>query len=134
MFLQPKRTKYRKVKKGKLGKFNFKSNSLKFGTVGLKSIESGTISAKQLEAARQAISRKIKRGGKLWLRVQPTIPITSKPLEVRMGKGKGNVNYWSTRIRGGTVLFELCGINFDIAKLAFKTGGAKLSVKTKVFI
>ena len=70
----------------------------------------------------------------MWLRVQPTIPITSKPLEVRMGKGKGNVNYWSTRIRGGTVLFELCGINFDIAKLAFKTGGAKLSVKTKVFI
>ena len=134
MFLQPKRTKYRKVKKGKLGKFNFKSNSLKFGTVGLKSIESGMISAKQLEAARQAISRKIKRGGKLWLRVQPTIPITSKPLEVRMGKGKGNVNYWSARVRGGTVLFELCGINFDVAKLAFKTGGAKLSVKTKVFM
>jgi large subunit ribosomal protein L16 len=133
MFLQPKKTKYKKVRKGKLGRLNFKSNSLKFGTVGLKSIESGMISARQLEAARQAISRRIKRSGKLWLRVQPVIPVTSKPLEVRMGKGKGNVDYWSTRVAGGTVLFELCGVKLDIAEVAFKTGGAKLSVKTKVF-
>jgi large subunit ribosomal protein L16 len=134
MFLHPKRTKYRKIRKGKLSKLNFKSNTLKFGTVGLKAIESGMISAKQLESARQAISRKIKRGGKLWLRIYPTLPITSKPVEVRMGKGKGNVDYWSARVKGGTVLFELCGIRFDLAKLAFKTGSAKLSVKTKVFI
>jgi large subunit ribosomal protein L16 len=134
MFLQPNRTKYKKVRKGKLCKLNFKSNMLKFGTIGLKSIESGTISSRQLESARQAISRRIKRNGKLWLRVFPTIPITTKPLEVRMGKGKGNVDYWAVRVSGGTVLFELCGVKFDIAKLAFKTGGAKLSVKTKVFI
>merc|ERR1712066_345734 len=134
MFLQPNRTKYRKIRKGKLSKLNFKSNTLKFGTVGLKAIESGMISARQLESARQAISRKIKREGKLWLRIYPTLPITSKPVEVRMGKGKGNVDYWSARVKGGTVLFELCGIRFDLAKLAFKTGSAKLSVKTKVFI
>lgn len=134
MFLQPKKTKYKKLRKGKLGRLNFKSNSLKFGTIGLKSIESGMISVRQLEAARQAISRRIRRNGKLWSRVQPSIPVTSKPLEVRMGKGKGNVDYWSTRVSGGTVLFELCGVKLDIAELAFKTGGAKLSVKTKVFI
>ena len=134
MFFQPKKSKYRKVRKGKLTKLNFKSNTLKFGTVGLKSIESGVISVKQLESARQAISRKIKRSGKLWLRVQSFFPVTSKPLEVRMGKGKGNVDYWAVRVQGGTVLFELCGIKLDIAKAAFKTGAAKLSVKTKVFI
>ena len=134
MLLQPRKTKYRKIRKGRLKRLNFKSNSLKFGTVGLKSVESGFISVKQLEAARQAISRRIKRNGKLWLRIHPTLSVTSKPLEVRMGKGKGNVEYWSTRVKGGTVLFELCGIKFDMARQAFKTGAAKLSVKTKVFI
>jgi large subunit ribosomal protein L16 len=134
MLLQPSRTKFRKIRKGRLKRLNFKSNTLKFGTVGLKSMESGFISGKQLEAARQAISRRISRNGKLWLRVQPTLSITSKPLEVRMGKGKGNVDYWATRVKGGTVLFELCGIKLDVASQAFKTGAAKLSVKTKVFI
>jgi len=134
MFLQPRRSKYKKIRKGTLGKLNFRSNTLKFGTIGLKSTESGMISANQLESARQAINRKIKREGKLWLRVYPSIPVTSKPLEVRMGKGKGSVDYWSVRVKAGTVLFELCGIQFDKAKLAFKTGAAKLSVKTKVFI
>lgn len=134
MLLQPSRTKYRKIRKGRLKRLNFKSNTLKFGTVGLKSTESGFISGKQLEAARQAISRRISRNGKLWSRVQPTLSITSKPLEVRMGKGKGNVDYWATRVKGGTVLFELCGIKLDVASQAFKTGAAKLSVKTKVFI
>lgn len=133
MFLQPNKTKHNKVRKGKLRRLNFKSNILKFGTIGLKSVESGTISIKQLEAARQAISRKIKRSGKLWARVQPTIPITSKPLEVRMGKGKGNVKYWAARVRGGTVLFELCGVRSDLAKAALKTGAAKLCVSTKFF-
>ena len=134
MILQPSRTKYRKIRKGRLKRLNFKSNTLKFGTIGLKAIESGFISGKQLEAARQAISRRIRRGGKLWLRVQPTLSITSKPVEVRMGKGKGNVAYWSSRVKGGTVLFELCGITLDVARQAFKTGAAKLSVKTKVFL
>lgn len=134
MLLQPKKIKYKKIRKGRLGNLNFKSNTLKFGTIGLKTIESGLISARQLESARQAISRKVKRAGKLWLRVQLTTSITSKPLEVRMGKGKGTVEYWSSKVKGGTVLFELCGVNVHLAKLAFKTGAAKLSVKTKIFI
>lgn len=134
MFLQPKRSKYKKIKKGKLKYLNFKSNQLKFGTIGLKALESGTISAKQLEAARQAINRKIQRKGKLWIRIFPTLPITKKPTEVRMGKGKGSVSYWATRIAGGAILFEICGINRNTAISAFKTGGAKLPVKTKIIV
>jgi large subunit ribosomal protein L16 len=130
MFLQPRKVKYKKVRKGKLKKLNFKSNQLKFGTVGLKTSESGIITAKQLESARQAISRKSQRKGKLWIRIFPNYPVTKKPTEVRMGKGKGSVNYWASKVSGGTVLFELCGVSFNIAISAFKTGGAKLPVKT----
>ena len=129
----PRQTKYKKTKKGKLSKFEFKSNVLKFGTFGLKAAESGTISARQIEAARQAIVRKIKRKGKIWIKIFPDLPITSKPVGVRMGKGKGQVSYWSARVRGGTVLFEICGINIYTAISALKTGGAKLAVKTKIF-
>lgn len=132
MFLQPKKVKFKKVRKGRISKLNFKSNKLNFGLVGLKSIESGTISAKQIEASRQAIMRKIKRNGKLWIRIYPNIPITKKPIEVRMGKGKGSVAYYSAKIPSGTVLFELCGVNKNTAIAAFKTGGAKLPIKTKV--
>ena len=132
MFLQPRRSKYKKVRKGKLTKLNFKSNYLKFGTVGLKTVESGIISAKQLEAARQAISRKSQRKGKLWIRIFPSYPVTKKPTEVRMGKGKGPVNYWASKVSGGTMLFELCGVSLNIATAAFKTGGAKLPIKTVV--
>lgn len=130
MFLQPRKVKYKKVRKGKLKKLNFKSNQLKFGTVGLKTSESGIITAKQLESARQAISRKSQRKGKLWIRIFPNYPVTKKPTEVRMGKGKGSVNYWASKVSGGTVLFELCGVSFNIAISAFKTGGAKLPIKT----
>jgi len=130
MFLQPRKVKYKKVRKGKLKKLNFKSNQLKFGTVGLKTSESGIITAKQLESARQAISRKSQRKGKLWIRIFPNYPVTKKPTEVRMGKGKGSVNYWASKVSGGTVLFELCGVSFSIAISAFKTGGAKLPIKT----
>jgi len=132
MFLQPKRSKYKKIKKGKLKKFEFKTNKLNFGTIGLKAIEAGMISAKQLEAARQAITRKIQRKGKLWIRIFPMLPITKKPTEVRMGKGKGPVSYWSSRVAGGTVLFELCGVTINTAISAFKTGGAKLPIKTTI--
>ena len=128
----PKQTKYKKTRKGKLKKFEFKSNSLKFGTVGLKALESGTINSKQIEAARQAISRKIKRIGKIWIKIFPDLPITSKPTGVRMGKGKGQVSYWGAKINGGTVMFELCGVPFKTAYLALKTGGAKLPIKTKI--
>lgn len=132
MFLQPKRIKYKKSYKGKYLKLNFKSNKLKFGTIGLKAAESGMISARQIEAARQAINRKIKRKGKIWIRIFPSIPVTKKPTEARMGKGKGSLNYWGAKVRGGTILFELCGVTFNKALSAFHTGGAKLPIKTLI--
>jgi large subunit ribosomal protein L16 len=132
LFLQPNRVKYKKIKKGKLVKFSYK-NRLNFGTIGLKALESGFISARQLESARQAIVRKIKKKGKLWIKIFPSLPITKKPAEVRMGKGKGNVSHWVAKIRGGSVLFEVCGINRKNAIKAFKTGSAKLPVKTQIF-
>ena len=130
MFLQPKRSKYKKLRKGKLVKLNFKSNKLLFGTIGIKAIESGIISSRHIEAARQAIARKIQRKGKMWIRIFPFYPVTKKPIEVRMGKGKGAVDYWAAKVSGGTVLFELGGIPSNIALAAFKTGGAKLPLKT----
>jgi len=134
MLLQPKKFNYKKIQKNRLSKFKFKSNKLIFGSIGLKAAESGTISAKQIEAARQAISRKLKRKGKIWIRIFPFLPITKKPAEVRMGKGKGSIKYWSIKIRGGTILFELCGIPYQNAVIAFKTGGAKLPIKTFVYV
>jgi len=130
MFLQPKKTKYRKYKKGRLSKFEYRSNTLKFGTFGLKALESGCITARQIEAARQAITQKTKRLGKVWIRIFPDLPITSKPIEVRMGKGKGNVDHWVARVGGGSILFELDGISEKLAMAALKTGAGKLPVKT----
>ena len=132
MFLQPKSVKYKKFRKSKVLKFEFRSNQLKFGVIGLKSVESGFITSRQIESARQAIMRKIKRRGKLWIRVFPSLSVTSKPNEVRMGKGKGPFSHWSARVSGGQMLFELCGNNIQIFKAAFKTGGAKLPIKTKI--
>ena len=132
MFLQPKKIKYKKVKKGKLKNFNFKTNLLKFGTIGLKSIDSGIINARQIESARKIIKRKLKKNGKLWIRIFPHLPITNKPNESRMGKGKGNVSYWVARIKKGTILFEICGVQIKIAKDALKSGGFKLPIKTIV--
>ena len=132
MFLQPKKLKFKKIKKGKILKINYKSNKLNYGFIGLKSIQSGTISARQIEAARQAIMRKIKRIGKLWIRIYPHTPITRKPIEVRMGKGKGSVSHYSAKVPAGTIIFELCGVNKNTALSAFKTGKAKLPVKTKI--
>ena len=134
MFLQPKKTKFKKNRKGTLPKLNYRSTKLKFGTFGLKAAESGTISAKQLESARQSIMRKINRKGKLWVRVFPSLPVTKKATESRMGKGKGSVNVWSTKVSGGSMLFELCGVNLNTAISAFKSGGSKLPVKTLVFV
>jgi large subunit ribosomal protein L16 len=130
MLLQPKKTKYKKIQKGKLSKFDYRSNKLKFGNIGLKAAKAGTISSRQIEAARQAIVRKLNRKGKLWIRVFPSIPITAKPIEVRMGKGKGALSHWGVKVSAGTVLFEICGISKSIAITAFKTGGAKLPVRT----
>ena len=133
MFNGPKYIKFKKTKKGNLKKLEFKANKLQFGTIGLKAAESGIISAKQIETARQAITRKIKRKGKVWIRIFPYLPITSKPTGIRMGKGKGNFSHWGSRVKSGNVLFEICGINPDNIIKALKTGGAKLPIKTKIF-
>lgn len=122
------------MQKGKLNKYNFRSNRLQFGDIGLKAAKSGTISSKQIEAARQAIVRKLNRKGKLWIRIFPNIPITAKPTEVRMGKGKGAVSHWGVKVSAGTILFEIGGITKNVAILAFETGGAKLPVKTIVLL
>ena len=134
MFLQPKKTKYKKVRKGKLKQLEFKKNKLKFGTIGLKAVNSAIISSRHIEASRQAISRKIKRKGKLWIRIFPDLPVTAKSLASRMGKGKGAVSHWGARIKSGSIIFEICGIrDLKIVKNALKTGGAKLPIKTKIF-
>lgn len=133
MYNGPKKVKYKKTCKGKLVKFEFKTNRLIFGTIGLKASEAGIISSRQIEAARQAIARKTKRKAKVWIRIFPDLPITSKPTGIRMGKGKGQVSHWGARVRGGTVLFEVCGANLNMILGALKTAGAKLPIKTKIF-
>ena len=133
MLNRPRNVKYKKTRKGKLGKLEFKANKLSFGEVGLKAAESGVITSKQIEAARQAIVRKIKRKGKVWIKIFPDTPITKKSTGVRMGKGKGPVSHWGAKIKSGTVLFEICGVNITTVKTAFNTGQAKLPVKTKIF-
>ena len=133
MFLQPKKTKFKKTKKGKIRKLEFKANKLQFGSVGLKAVNSGIITARQIEATRQAISRKIKKKGKIWIRIFPDVPITAKPISARMGKGKGSLSHWGARITGGTMLFEICGVKDPkIIKSALRTGSAKLPLKTKI--
>ena len=130
MLLQPKKTRFKKYKKGRLRKLDFRSNKLQFGVFGLKALESGCLSARQIEAARQAITRKIKRLGKVWIRVFPDLPITAKPIEVRMGKGKGNVDHWSARVAAGMMLFEVDGVSEKSASVALRTGAGKLPIKT----
>lgn len=133
MFLQPKKTKYKKIKKGKIHKLEFKANKLQFGNIGLKAINSAIITARQIEAARQAISRKIKKKGKIWIRIFPDLPITAKPISARMGKGKGSLSHWSARVKGGTMLFEIIGVKDPkLIKSALRTGSAKLPLKTKI--
>jgi len=133
MFLQPKKIRYKKIKKGKIRKLEFKTNKLQFGTIGLKSTHSAVITARQLESTRQAISRKIKKKGKIWIRVFPDLPITAKPISSRMGKGKGSLSHWGVKVKGGTVILEICGLkDLKIIKTALKTGSAKLPIKTKI--
>lgn len=133
MFNAPQNIKFKKTKKGKLRKLEYKTTKLTFGTVGLKAKESGILNARQIEAARQSIARKTKRKAKIWIKIFPDLPITSKPTGVRMGKGKGQVSHWGARVRGGTVLFEVCGANLKIIVNALKTASAKLPLKTKIF-
>lgn len=129
--LSPKRTKYRKYQKGRIRGEEHRCVDLKFGTFGIVALEPARISARQIEAARRAMSRKIKRIGKLWIRIFPDIPVTSKPTEVRMGKGKGSVDRWVARVKPGRVLFELGGVSLDLAKDTLKGASAKLPIKTR---
>ena len=129
--LQPKRTKYRKQMKGKNRGLASQGNTLSFGEYGLKAIDRGRITARQIEAARRAMTRHIRRGGKIWIRIFPDKPITKKPLEVRQGKGKGNVEYWVAQIQPGRILYEMSGVEEDLAKEALTLAAAKLPVNTK---
>lgn len=128
--LQPKRTKFRKQFKGRNRGLSNRGSKISFGEYGLKVVERGRITARQIEAARRTISRAIKRGGKVWIRVFPDKPITQKPLEVRQGKGKGNVEYWVALVQPGKVLIEVEGIPEDLAREAFTLAAAKLPMKT----
>lgn len=128
--LQPKRTKFRKVQKGRNRGLSQRGSKVSFGEFGLKSIGRGRITARQIEAARRAMTRHVKRGGKIWIRVFPDKPITNKPLEVRMGKGKGAVEYWVAQIQPGKVLYEMEGVSEELAREAFALAAAKLPVKT----
>ena len=128
--LLPKRTKFRKQFKGKNGGLAQVGNEVSFGEFGLKSLERGNLTSRQIESARRAITRKVRRGGKLWIRVFPDTPITTKPLEVRMGKGKGSVEYWVAKIQPGKMLYEIEGVSEEIAREAFGLAAAKLPVKT----
>jgi len=128
--LQPKRTKYRKQQKGDNRGLAHKGSKVSFGEFGLKAVERGRITARQIEAARRTISRHVKRGGKIWIRVFPDKPISRKPLEVRMGSGKGSVEYWIAQIKPGTMLYELEGVSEELAREAFRLAAAKLPLKT----
>ncbi|MAO61004.1 50S ribosomal protein L16 [Alloalcanivorax profundimaris] len=130
--LQPKRTKFRKIQKGRNRGLAQRGNKVSFGTVGLQATGRGRITARQIEAARRAMTRHIKRGGKIWIRVFPDKPITQKPLEVRMGKGKGNVEYWVAQIQPGRMLYEMEGVSEDVAREAFRLAAAKLPISTRV--
>ncbi len=128
--LQPKRTKFRKQHKGRNRGVAQAGNTVDFGEFGLKATTRGRITARQIEAARRAITRHVKRGGKIWIRIFPDKPITAKPLEVRMGKGKGNVEYWVAQIQPGRVLYEIEGVSEELAREAFRLAAAKLPVQT----
>ncbi len=128
--LQPKRTKFRKQHKGRNRGLASRGSTVSFGEFGLKATGRGRITARQIEAARRTITRHVKRGGKLWIRVFPDKPISKKPLEVRMGKGKGNVEYWVAQIQPGRMLYEIEGISEELAREAFRLAAAKLPIST----
>ena len=130
--LQPKRTKFRKAHKGRIHGKAPGGTTLTFGQFGLKTMEPGRISARQIEAARRAMNRHMKRSGKVWIRIFPDVPVTKKPTEVRMGKGKGSVDRWVCKVKPGRIMFEIDGVSDEIARGAFERAAAKLSVKTRI--
>jgi large subunit ribosomal protein L16 len=129
--LTPKRTKYRKAHKGRIHGLAKGGSDLAFGSYGLKAVEPERITARQIEASRRAISRHVKRAGRIWIRVFPDVPVSAKPAEVRMGKGKGAVEFWVCRVKPGRILFEMDGVPQELAREAFERAAAKLPIKTK---
>jgi len=132
--LQPKRTKFRKMQKGRVKGLAQRGHTLSFGTFGIKSLEPGWITSRQIEAARIAMTRAMKREGQVWIRVFPDKPVTSKPAEVRMGKGKGAPDYWVAVVKPGTILFESGGVDIELAKEALRLAAQKLPISTKFVV
>ncbi len=130
--LSPKRTKFRKAHKGRIHGNAKGGTSLNFGSIGLKALEPGRITSRQIESARRAIVRRLRRQGKVWIRIFPDVPVSSKPAEVRMGKGKGTPEYWAARVKPGRVMFEMDGVEQDIGKEAFELAAAKLPIRCKI--
>ncbi|BCP54129.1 MULTISPECIES: 50S ribosomal protein L16 [Kaistia] len=129
--LQPKRTKFRKQFKGRIHGVAKGGTDLNFGGFGLKALEPERVTARQIEAARRAITRAMKRAGRVWIRIFPDVPVTSKPTEVRMGKGKGAPEYWASRVKPGRIMFEIDGVDEETAREALRLGAAKLPIKTR---
>ena len=130
--LQPKRTKFRKQFKGRIKGQAKGGSDLNFGTYGLKATEPERVTARQIEAARRAMTRHMKRQGRVWIRIFPDVPVTSKPVEVRMGKGKGSVDFWACKVKPGRVMFEIDGVSDDIAREALRLAAMKLPIKTRI--
>lgn len=130
--LSPKRTKYRKAHKGRVHGLAKGGTELNFGSYGLKATTTGRVTARQIEAARRAITRRMKRAGRVWIRIFPDVPVSTKPTEVRMGKGKGSPEYWMARVKPGRIMFEVDGVDEVIAREAFDRGAAKLPVQTRI--
>lgn len=129
--LSPKRTKYRKQHKGRIHGVSKGGTSLSFGSYGLKALEPERITARQIESARRAITRAMRRAGRVWIRIFPDVPVSTKPAEVRMGSGKGSPEYWVARVAPGRIMFEIDGVPAELAKTALSLGAAKLPIKTK---
>jgi large subunit ribosomal protein L16 len=132
--LQPKRTKFRKQHKGRIHGEAKGGSTLNFGTYGLKSTEPERVTARQIEAARRAITRHMKRQGRVWIRIFPDVPVSSKPVEVRMGKGKGSTDYWAAKVKPGRIMFEIDGVIESVAREALRLGAMKLPVTTRVVV
>ncbi|MGJ8561185.1 MAG: 50S ribosomal protein L16 [Litorimonas sp.] len=129
---QPKRTKFRKAHKGRIKGTAKGGTALNFGSYGLKALEPERVTARQIEATRRAITRHMKRAGRVWIRIFPDVPVTKKPTEVRMGKGKGSVEFWACKVKPGRVMFEIDGVSDEVAREALRLGAAKLPIKTRI--
>ena len=132
--LMPKRVKYRKRHKGRMRGTAYRGGSLSFGAFGLQALECGRITNRQIEAARIAMTRHVKRGGKIWLRIFPDKPVSKKPLETRMGKGKGSVDFWAAKVKPGRVMFEIDGVTDSVAREALRLAAMKLPIKSRIVI